>query len=89
MRSLSVLILAATFGIAQPAIASCEQDAIQSVSAGGEVIVTMSGEVYRVDAGDQSDAALWLPADDVLICDDDEIINPDENGEKVSVSRVR
>ncbi len=68
---------------------SCEDDSIESVSSDGAIIVMMSGAVFRVDAGDQVDTALWLPVEDVLICNDSEIINKDENAEHASVTRLR
>jgi hypothetical protein len=49
----------------------------------------LSGAVFRVSPGDPIDAALWSPADDVLICNDIEIIKTDENGERASVTRLR
>lgn len=71
-------------GLAQ----ACEDESIESVSSDGEIIIMISGAVYRVDLADQVDTALWLPADDVLVCDS-QIINKDENGEKASVVRLR
>jgi hypothetical protein len=69
---------------------SCDDDSIKSVSNDGSIIVMISGAVYKVDAVDQVDTALWLAADDVLICNgDSEIINPDENGERATVHRLR
>ena len=68
---------------------SCDDDSIESVSDDGAIIVMMSGAVFRVNPADQVDTALWLPADDVLICNHDtEIINTDENGERAAVSRL-
>lgn len=60
----------------------------------------ISGAVYEVDAGDQVDSALWLESDDVLVCETSvnyqgrvvtlyDIINTDENGEKVGAQRLR
>jgi hypothetical protein len=74
--------------------ASCDQDSIQDVSDSGEVIIMLSGHVYQVLPGDEIDSALWLATDDVLICATSveyqgrlyelyDIINKDENGEKV------
>ena len=69
---------------------SCYDDSIDTVSDDGDIIVMISGAVFQVDLDDQVDTALWLPADDVLICNGDtELINPDENGERASVFRLR
>jgi len=46
--------------------------------------------VFRVDPADQVDTALWLTAEDVLICDGGtELVNVDENGEHAAVVRLR
>ena len=68
--------------------AQCAGDTIKSVSSGGEVLVMISGAVYKVDQLDRLDSELWLPADDVLICDDGRMINTDEEGEVVEVQRL-
>jgi hypothetical protein len=69
---------------------SCDKDSIASVTDDGAIIVMISGAVFRVNLVDQVDTALWLPADDVLVCDGDtELINVDENGERASVVRLR
>lgn len=68
---------------------ACDDDTIDFVSSDGVIIKMLSGAVFRVATSDQIDAALWLPAEDVLICNDVEIINTDENGERASVTRLR
>lgn len=67
---------------------SCDDDSISSVSNDGSIIVMLSGAVYEVDAGDQVDTMLWLPAESVLVCGGT-LINTDENGEKASVVRLK
>jgi len=69
------------------ALAWCDETTIQSINGGGEIIITTDGDIYRVSLMDKSTAALWLPGDDILVCDDDEIINKDE-GEKIYVEKV-
>ena len=68
---------------------ACDQDSIETVSSNGAVIVMLSGSVYRVDAIGQIDTALWLPIEDVLVCNDEKIINTDQDGEEVTVTRLR
>jgi hypothetical protein len=79
---------------------NCEDDSLQEVSDSGEILMMMSGAVYQVLGGGEVDSALWLPVDDVLICSSVvvvkgqnyvmyEIINRDENGEKVDALRLR
>jgi hypothetical protein len=82
------LIAAAITLCTTPAMAQCEADYIQSVSDSGEVIVLESGHVFQVDSGDKVESMIWLPADHVLICGG-EIIDTDENGEKVGVTQLK
>jgi hypothetical protein len=103
MRALRSIVIASaiasvTFG---PASAkNCFDDSIRDVSQSGEVLVMLSGGVYEVLPGDEIDSALWLATDDVLICETSvpykgkvytifEIINTDEQGEKVSARRLK
>lgn len=78
---------------------NCERDSLSDVSASGAILEMLSGQIYRVDDADQVDSALWLAADDVLICTElvavksksvlvYTIMNKDENGEEVSVTRL-
>lgn len=79
-----VLSLVSTAAMAK----DCEDDSIQSVSESGDVIIMESGAEYQVDAADQVDTRLWQTGDDVIVCDDDEIVNKDESGETASVSKI-
>ena len=101
-RALGALVVAAFCAVAtsQVQAKNCDDDSIQEVSESGEIVIMISGHVYEVLAGDTVDAALWLPADDVLICETTliykgkayllyEIINPDESGEKVAARKLR
>jgi hypothetical protein len=84
--ALLLAVMMSTSGYSQ----SCDDDSIQTVSTDGSIIVMISGAVYRVDPLDRVDTALWLPAEDVLICGDGtEIVNTDENGERANVQRLR
>lgn len=79
---------------------SCSDDMVKSKSDDGSILVMMSGAVYEVLPGDNIDSALWLPPEDVLICEAPiayqgrtvmiyDIINTDESGEKVGARRLR
>ncbi|MBB5510964.1 hypothetical protein [Paraburkholderia atlantica] len=70
---------------------------MQSKDDDGTYLIMQSGAVYEVLAGDNVDSALWLPAEDVMVCSRTivhqgrsvliyDIINKDEN-EKVSAVR--
>jgi hypothetical protein len=72
-----------------PALASCDDDEIAFIAVDGSVIKMRSGAVFHVISSDQLDASLWLAHDDVLICNDEtQIINKDEEGERVTVKRL-
>lgn len=75
--------------VSASAFASCESESIKSKSEDGRILVMLDGSVWEVDEADRVDSALWLPTDDVLICDDDTIINTDENAEKVDAKRIK
>lgn len=68
--------------------ARCEKDWIKSNSSDGSVIVLSMGSVWEVDSMDRIESMLWLPADDVLVCDDSNLINIG-SGEKVGARRLR
>jgi hypothetical protein len=78
---------------------SCMDDTVKSKSDDGSILVMMSGAVYEVLPGDNIDSALWLPPEDVLICEAPmlyqgrtvmiyDIIDTDQ-GEKVGARRLR
>ncbi len=72
-----------------PALAACDDDEIAFIALDGSVIRMHSGAVFHVLSSDQFDASLWLARDDVLICNDEtEIINKDDDGERVTVKRL-
>jgi hypothetical protein len=81
--------LAALAVLSTPVAASdCEEDSLQTVSEGGEILIMLSGSVFQVEGGDTVDTQLWLSADDVIICGNT-MINKDENGEKALVRKLR
>ena len=61
---------------------------ISSVINSGEFIVLEDGSVWQVDVIDRIDAGLWLPFENVIICNESIIINID-NGEKINAIRIR
>ena len=71
---------------------NCDEDSITDVASDGETLIMLSGHVYRVDTGDAVDSSLWLPAEEVLVCEGSygvEIINKDSSGEKVSAVLIK
>jgi hypothetical protein len=66
----------------------CDDDSIQTVGDDGAILVMLSGAVYRVAGYDTSTSAVWLSADDVIICGG-RIVDKDENGEAVDAEKVR
>ncbi len=65
--------------------ASCDEEDIDTVSSDGEIIELLDGSVWR--SLDPATSSTWLSAETVLVCNDDVMINKDENGEKVDVVR--
>ena len=66
---------------------ACESDHwVQSVSSGGQIVTLEDGSIWKIDAFDAIDSILWLPTDDIVICDD-KLINTDDN-EAVSAIRI-
>lgn len=93
------LFLAALF-MTHASAADCDDDSITDMSSSGEFISMLSGHVFQVLGGGEVDSALWLVADDVLICQRVvdykgkaflyyEIINTDEDDEKVDAELLR
>jgi hypothetical protein len=65
--------------------ASCDEEDIDTVSSDGEIIELTDGSVWR--SLDPATSSTWLSAETVLVCNDDVMINKDENGERVDVVR--
>jgi hypothetical protein len=95
-----VIGLALGFVLLQPAMAiECQENFVKELTSDGEILVTLSGAVYRVSLADTIYSFLWLPATSLLICERTgnikgrhvryyEIINRDD-GEKVLATRLR
>jgi hypothetical protein len=86
MKTLLLVVTAFVF-VCIPASASCDEETISEVKGHGEIIIMLDGSIWK--SLDRVTSSTWLTADDVLICDDDEIINTDEDGESVSAVRIR
>ncbi len=72
----------------------CEDDSVETVSGDGTILKTASGHVYEINGADAVDVALWLPADDLLVCPTSsrgiyKIINTDEENEVAYGRRLR
>jgi hypothetical protein len=85
LRAASLICAAAFLMTAAPAMASCDEDTIDTVSEDGDLIVLSSGGSFDVMAGDEVTASTWNEGDTVLMCGD-VIINKDDNGAKIDVS---
>jgi hypothetical protein len=102
-RQLAATMLLVAVAVVTCSVASarsCTDDTLQSKSDDGDVLIMLSGAIYKVMPGDEADAALWLPPADVLVCNTTvsrqgrtfvfyEIINTDDGGEKVEAERLR
>lgn len=87
MKAFAFGLLLFIFSVGIGARASCDESSIDSVSSDGEIIELLDGSVW--ESQDPATSALWLDTEDVLICNDDVMINKDESGEKVDVTRLR
>ena len=67
----------------------CESGySIESVLSDGKIIKLDDGTVWEVINGDESTSSTWTAASEVVVCDDDKIINTDDN-ESVDVSKIK
>jgi hypothetical protein len=86
---------------ASPALGACDTDVIEVVASAGEILITSSGQMYHVLPGDDFYSMVWLPTEEIIVCDDDvvgfdgesrtiyAVINKDENAEHVSAFKGR
>jgi hypothetical protein len=100
MKKIGPVIVALEL-VASPARAACKTDVIAVVASDGEILITVSGQMYHVLPGDDFYSAVWLPTQTIIVCDDDvvtfdggsraiyAIINKDENNEHVSAFKGR
>jgi len=94
-------IVAALGLAASPAFGACSQDTINAVASDGEVLITVSGQMYHVLSGYDFYSMVWLPSEAILICEDAPvwfegerrmiyaIVNKDESNEYVSAFKGR
>lgn len=94
----------AAFLLLIPALAyaekTCVDDTIEEVAGDGAILTMLSGSIWKVDAVDRIDSALWLGTEDVLICSEAlpikgggtfvayTILNKDESAEQVEAARI-
>ena len=79
--ALSLLIV-----MSLPVLASCDEEDIDTVAKDGEIIVLTDGSAWRSD--NPATSSTWLSADSVLVCNDTEMINKDEDGERVGITKT-
>lgn len=83
-----VLAAAVQDAAARGAGSSCESGlSIQEVMDDGAIIELTDGSIWKVDEADIVDSALWLAAEDVVVCNG-QMIDTDQ-GETVDVERVK
>jgi hypothetical protein len=96
--------MVAALGLAaSPAFGACNEDRIKVVASDGEILITASGQMYRVLPGYDFYSKVWLPAETIIICEDAlvwfeggggrrmiyAVVNKDENNEHVSAFKGR
>ena len=88
MKKVSVFLVLLLISWSVNASAYCDSEFISSKTSDGSVLVLSDGSVWEIDSIDRIDTMLWLPTDDVLVCDDSYIVNKD-SGEKVGATRLK
>ncbi|HEU5336584.1 MAG TPA: hypothetical protein VFU27_11500, partial [Terriglobales bacterium] len=81
-----VVAFVVLFLLSLPLLASCDEEDINTVAKDGEIIVLTDGSAWESD--DPGTSSTWLSADTVLVCNDAVMINKDEDGERVGVTRT-
>jgi hypothetical protein len=94
----------AVLGLAvRPAFGACNEDTIRTVASDGQILITASGQMYRMLPGYDFYSKVWLPTETIIICEDAlvwfegggarrmiyAIVNKDENNEHVSAFKGR
>lgn len=72
-------------GLARTAV----ETSISDVRGNGSIIQTLDGVLYEVAGHMTFATTLWLPGANLLVLDDNEILNLDDSGEPVPVTRIR
>lgn len=85
-KILYILLLISIFGFTN-SFADCETDYIKSKTSDGSVIILSNEDAWEIDSIDRINTELWMPMDDVIVCDDDSIIHK-EDGEKVGAKKI-
>jgi hypothetical protein len=97
------LVFISLFSFAVPAIAMerrCYNDTISKVATSGNIITTVSGHIYEIEDFDTFETQLWLPTEELLICEISDIrqsrvitiydiINMEQGGEKIWANRLK
>jgi hypothetical protein len=85
---MKTLFAAIVFACASTAHACDDGYSISAVLADGSVIKLDDDSLWRVNPADVATASSWTEMSDVLVCDDEKIINVDDD-ETVYVRRIR
>lgn len=88
MKNFSVLFLITyTIFLSAQSFAYCEPDYINRKTSDGSVIILSSGVAWEINSAGRINTSLWLPGEEVFVCDDDSIINK-SNGDKVYARKI-
>jgi hypothetical protein len=86
VKQLSTLAVLLAFSLVTTAQASCDEEDIDTIGDNGGIIILKDGSVWK--SLDPITSSLWLSLDTVLVCDNDKMINKDEDGETIDVVRL-
>jgi len=71
------------------AYSNCESGHwIDNVMSNGEIIKLEDGSLWKVNSSDTYNSAIWIAIDNIVICDDNKLINTDDNT-AVSVNQIK
>lgn len=68
---------------------TCEKVYISEVRGEGSILIMLDGSIYEVDSIFTIDSSLWLGNSDALLIDGSRLLNLDEGGEIVDVTRIK
>lgn len=69
------------------AVANCENDILISKTPDSSVLTLSTNGSWEIDFLDRANLNLWLPMDDIQVCDGNSLILK-KNGQKVSAQKI-
>lgn len=101
LRASALALILVSFTLPAAALQKrCYDDTISKVSGDGKIVRMISGHIYEIDDFDTFDTQIWLPMEDVLICETSDtrqgrvitiydIRNTEQGGDAVWAERLK